>query len=271
MNSTKNISIKRLTTEGVSEVTDDIAVEEPLEIIISYGKNNNRQRKTIAITMRTPDDDFNLTLGFLFTEGVIFSKNDVVNIRYVEDNRVWVDLHENLVFDFNKLNRNFYTTSSCGVCGKASLDAVFNVSCFILKKDYPIISKDILFKISTQLIDNQSLFARTGGVHASGLFSTAGVLSGLKEDVGRHNALDKMIGHYFQKNALPLSDKILLVSGRASFELIQKAAMAGIPIVAAVGAPSSLAIELAEEMGMTLIGFLKNDCFNIYTGAERVQ
>jgi FdhD protein len=266
----KTYLIKRATTEGVNSVVDNIAVEEPLEIILAFGKKTVRERKIIAITMRTPGDDFQLALGFLFTEGVIFSRHDVVNMRFIDDNRLLVDLHENLDFDLGRLNRHFYTTSSCGVCGKASLDAVSNTTCIILKKDFPIVSKDILLKISTQIMDNQLLFAETGGTHASILFSTEGVALVAKEDVGRHNALDKLIGQCLHNGELPLSDKILLVSGRASFELIQKAAMAGIPIVAAVGAPSSLAIDLAHESNMTLIGFLKVNRFNIYTGSERL-
>jgi FdhD protein len=288
MKNSKKITLKHFNTEGtsrdnreggISDKEDILAVEEPLEIIIGYGTAAKRQRKTIAITMRTPDHDFELALGFLFTEGVIFSKNDVKSVRFMDENRVLVDLDEKIVFDFDRLNRHFYTTSSCGVCGKASLDAVSTQSCFILQKDSPKISKADIFKIPLQLIENQLLFNTTGGVHASLLLNTdvtfnednkAWVLNAF-EDVGRHNALDKLIGWALQKDLLPLKNNLLLVSGRASFELLQKAMMAGIPIVAAIGAPSSLAVQLAEESRMTLIGFLKSDKFNVYTGIERIR
>lgn len=285
MKNNQKVILTRFYTEGgVHEIEDTLAIEEPLEIIIGYGTAAKRQRKTIAVTMRTPKNDFELALGFLFTEGVIFSKNDVKSVRFLEDNRVLVDLDEKIVFDFDRLNRHFYTTSSCGVCGKASLEAVSTQSCFILQKDTPKISKDVLFEIPLQLIENQLLFEKTGGVHASLLltpqppkgesknnapFGSWGALSTF-EDVGRHNALDKLIGWAFQNDLLPLKNTVLLVSGRTSFELIQKAMMAGIPIVAAIGAPSSLAVQLAEENGMTLIGFLKHDRFNVYCNSHRI-
>ena len=271
MKSNQKSTLIRFDTEGgVYKQEDLLAVEEPLEIIIGYGTTAKRQRKTIAVTMRTPDNDFELALGFLFTEGVIFSKNQVKSIRFLDTNRVLVDLDEKIAFDFEKLNRHFYTTSSCGVCGKASLEAVTTQSCFILQKDTPKISKDVLFKIPLQLIDNQSLFEKTGGVHASLLLNTEGLALKSFEDVGRHNALDKLIGWACQNDLLPLTNTLLLVSGRASFELIQKAMMAGIPIVAAIGAPSSLAVQLADENGMTLIGFLKHDKFNVYCNRNRI-
>jgi FdhD protein len=276
MKNKQKIPIIRFNTEGVRPAEDMLAVEEPLEIIIGYGTAAKRQHKTIAVTMRTPDHDFDLALGFLFTEGVIASKNDVKSVRFLEDNRVLVDLDEKIAFDSDTLNRHFYTTSSCGVCGKASIEAISTQSCFILQKGSPKISKDVIFKIPLQLIENQLLFEQTGGVHASLLFTynpTKGAYTATKifEDVGRHNALDKLIGWAFQNSLLPLKNEILLVSGRASFELIQKAMMAGIPIVAAIGAPSSLAVQLADENGMTLIGFLKQDKFNVYTGIERIK
>jgi FdhD protein len=276
MKSNQKIIINRLNTEGGFQTEDTLAIEEPLEIIIGYGSAAKRQRKTIAVTMRTPDHDFELALGFLFTEGVIFSKNAVKSVRFLESNRILVDLDEKISVDLDKLNRHFYTTSSCGVCGKASLEAVSTQSCFILQKDMPKISKAVIFKIPLQLIDNQSLFTETGGVHASLLLAPQppkgeyAVIKGF-EDVGRHNALDKLIGWAFQNDFLPLKNHILLVSGRTSFELIQKAMMAGIPIVAAIGAPSSLAVQLAEDNNMTLIGFLKHDKFNVYTGLERIR
>ncbi len=267
----ENLQSSSFGEENIIGIEDSIAIEEPLEIRIGYGTASNRQRKPIAVTMRTPGQDFELALGFLYTEGVIFSKNDVKSIRFVAENVVLVDLNENVVFDLDKLNRNFYTTSSCGVCGKASLEAVSTTTRFLLQKGFPKVSKKILSGLPEKLLAVQQSFNQTGGVHASVLFYTEGVALEIYEDVGRHNALDKLIGWAFQQDILPLKNHILLVSGRASFELIQKASMAGIPIVAAVGAPSSLAVELAEENGMTLIGFLKKDTFNVYTGFERVE
>jgi FdhD protein len=282
-----NTALSRGNREGgISTKEDILAVEEPLEIIIGYGSAGHRQRKTISVTMRTPDHDAELALGFLYTEGVIAAYKDIANVRHIDENRLLVDLHDKVVIDFEKLNRHFYTTSSCGVCGKASLEAVSVQSCFIFKKDFPKINTTTLLSLPVQLLDNQLLFTKTGGTHASVLFTLPplppqGVICAettpllgaggtIYEDVGRHNALDKAIGWALKRDILPLSNHILLVSGRASFELIQKAAMAGIPIVAAIGAPSSLAVQLAEEMGMTLVGFLKGDRFNIYTGVERI-
>jgi FdhD protein len=277
MNNIVKHNISRITLDNTTETHDHIAVEEPLEIIIRYGSAQKREHKTIAVTMRTPCDDAFLALGFLYTEGVIAHKEDVVSYRFLEENRLIVELRESFVFDVEKLNRHFYTTSSCGVCGKASIEAISTNSCFILKKNYPVVSKHIIFNLSAQLIDNQSLFSKTGGVHASALFqlsendkNTEGPLLKLFEDVGRHNALDKLIGWALQNELLPLSQTILLVSGRVSFELVQKAIMAGVPIIVAIGAPSSLAIDLAEQNGMTLIGFLKDHSMNVYCSAERI-
>ena len=271
MSSVKKNTIHQFDANNFTEKEDLLAVEEPLEISIAYGSAVSRIRKTVAVTMRTPDDDFELALGFLFTEGVVFNKKEVKSVRFVGENRVLVDLDEKVRFDFEKLNRNFYTTSSCGVCGKASLESISKTMCFILEKGIPTVSKDILLGLPQKLLAVQQSFIETGGAHASVLFNTEGGILKIFEDVGRHNALDKLIGWAFQQDILPLKESILLVSGRASFELIQKASMAGIPIVVAVGAPSSLAVDLAEENGLTLIGFLKKDKFNIYTGIERVQ
>ncbi len=270
MSSVKKNTIHQFDANNFTEKEDLLAVEEPLEISIAYGSAVSRIRKTVAVTMRTPDDDFELALGFLFTEGVVFNKKEVKSVRFVGENRVLVDLDEKVRFDFEKLNRNFYTTSSCGVCGKASLESISKTMCFILEKGIPTVSKDILLGLPQKLLAVQQSFIETGGAHASVLFNTEGGILKIFEDVGRHNALDKLIGWAFQQDILPLKENILLLSGRASFELIQKASMAGIPIVAAVGAPSSLAVDLAEENGMTLIGFLKKEKFNVYTSIERI-
>ena len=271
MKSTQKRAVTLVNDDGDKNIEDTLAVEAPLEIIIGYGTVNHRLRKTIAVTMRTPDNDFELALGFLYTEGVIFRKKDVKTVRFMDDNRVLVDLDKTVNVDLENLNRHFYTTSSCGVCGKASLAAISKAVCFISEKGVPTIFKEILFQMPQKLLAVQQFFIETGGVHASFLFDTEGGILKIFEDVGRHNALDKLIGWAFQQDILPLKDKVLVVSGRASFELVQKAAMAGIPIVVAVGAPSSLAVDLAEEHGMTLIGFFKKDKFNVYAGIERVS
>ncbi len=263
--------IWRIDREGGISSHDNLAAEEPLEILIGFGSSSKRQRQTIAVTMRTPEHDVDLALGFLFTEGVISNSKDVVNARFLSENKLLIDLNESVNFDLARLNRHFYTTSSCGVCGKSSLEAVSTTSCFLLNPDKPIISKDLLFDLTQKLRAEQSVYDSTGGIHASGLFDTGGTLLKVCEDVGRHNALDKLIGWALQKELLPLKNHILLVSGRVSFELVQKAMMAGIPILAAVGAPSSLAVELAYDNNMTLIGFLRDGRFNVYAGSQRID
>jgi FdhD protein len=267
----RSIPIWRVNTEGGILSEDYLAAEEPLEILIGFGSASKRQRQTIAVTMRTPEQDVDLALGFLFTEGVVADKKDVVNTRFLSENKLLIDLNESLPFDVDRLNRHFYTTSSCGVCGKSSIEAVSTTSCFLLNPNIPIVPKNILFELTQKLRTEQSVFDSTGGIHASGLFDREGVLLKVCEDVGRHNALDKLIGWALQKELLPLKNHILLVSGRVSFELIQKAMMAGIPIVAAVGAPSDLAVELADDNNMTLIGFLRDGRFNVYAGAQRID
>ena len=266
----RSLPIWRVDTEGGILCEDYLAAEEPLEILIGFGSASKRQRQTIAVTMRTPEQDVDLAIGFLFTEGVISDKKDVINARFLSENKLLIDLNESLSFDIDRLNRHFYTTSSCGVCGKSSIEAVSTTSCFLLNPDKPIVSKNVLFELTQKLRAAQSVFDSTGGIHASGLFDTEGTLLKVCEDVGRHNALDKLIGWALQKELLPLKNHILLVSGRVSFELIQKAMMAGIPILAAVGAPSSLAVELADDNNMTLVGFLRDGRFNVYVGAQRI-
>ncbi|MEN0005341.1 MAG: formate dehydrogenase accessory sulfurtransferase FdhD [Bacteroidota bacterium] len=260
------------------EEEDTIVVEEPLEIKVGFGKAGRRQRKAVAVTMRTPGNDLALALGFLFSEGLISSYREVLQIRHVgnqleegaQDNVLLVDLHPDVQFDVQRLQRHFYASSSCGVCGKASIDLVQLHTCYLLREAYPQLKHTILYQLTKQLEKEQALFSQTGGIHAAALFDAAGTLLFMQEDVGRHNAVDKLLGMALQQNLVPLRDKVLLLSGRIGFELVQKAVMAGIPIVAAVGAPSSLAIELAATHGQTVIGFLKNNRFNIYTGEERV-
>jgi FdhD protein len=274
--------IKILKINNVeSELTDDLlAVEEPMEIRIGFGKNNNREQRNISVTMRTPGNDFELALGFLFTEGIIENVNDVSQIKYCSElnskqdnnNIVRVELNENIVFDFSKIQRNFYTTSSCGVCGKASIDAIKTVCNTKVTEENLKVSKNVILALPDKLRSSQNVFEYTGGLHACALFDNNGNIELIREDVGRHNALDKLIGAVIgNKNQTQLfENKILLLSGRASFELIQKAAMANIKIICAVGAPSSLAVETAIEFGITLIGFLREKRFNVYTNFERV-
>ncbi len=257
---------------------DTLAVEAPLEIQLVWTEKGKRRRESIAVTMRTPTHDFQLAVGFLFAEGIIHSSNDVLQVRYGDDaqtedlqgNVIVVELEGNTSVEIEKLNRHFYTTSSCGVCGKAAIELVQSHTCYYLPPNAPKISVQTLYQLPQKLEQKQNLFGQTGGIHAAALFTYNGELQYLCEDVGRHNALDKVIGFSLQWETLPLKDSILLVSGRASFELIQKALMAGIPILAAVGAPSSLAVELADTYGMTLIGFLRNGQCNVYTGGERI-
>ncbi len=222
--------------------------------------------------MRTPGDDAELAVGFLFTEGLIADREQVAGVRMCKGgNAVRVDLTPGVAVDLARLERHFYTGSSCGVCGKSSLAAVRVEPRFRPAAGMPVVEAEVIYRLPEALREAQTVFDRTGGLHASALFNTAGCLLDLREDVGRHNALDKLIGAEFLAGRLPLTEAILLVSGRVSFELVQKAAVAGIPIVAAVGAPSSLAVDLAREHGLTLLGFVRVERFNIYTGAERIQ
>lgn len=255
--------------------TDVLAVEEPLEIRLGFYAQNKFTHKAISITMRTPDHDFELAAGFLFTEGILQNSEQITEIKHCGKigegftNTVRVDLQKNVEVEFKRLERHFYTTSSCGVCGKSSIEAL---QTGVKKVDSNLqVKADLIHQLPEILRQSQTVFNETGGLHASALFDENGNLDIVREDVGRHNALDKIIGAKFLSNQTPLSDKILLVSGRASFELVQKALMAGIPILAAVGSPSSLAVELAEKFGMTLIGFVRDKRFNVYSGKQRIS
>lgn len=264
-------TVKKINGNAISDAADLLATEEPLEIRLEYDPENNRVTKSISVTMRTPGNDDELAAGFLYTEGIINSANDIIAIKQTKNNNVViVCLDYDIVPEINKLERNFYTTSSCGVCGKASIEAVRTVCKIPDSFDKLRVSSELIFQLPGLLRNQQSVFEHTGGLHACALFDTDGKLLLAREDVGRHNALDKLIGTALNEGMLPLNDHILLLSGRASFELVQKAVMAGIKIIAAVGAPSSLAAEMAEEWGTTLIGFLRGERFNIYSGAERI-
>jgi FdhD protein len=277
-NSIKHLPVIKLTDNESAKTIDALAIEEPLEIRIEYGVAGRRKTQNVSVTMRTPGNDAELAMGFLFTEGIIKETENVASINHCfiacsedKENVIQVNLNEELQPDLHKTERNFYTTSSCGVCGKSSIEAIRTVSIFT-NNEFPEnqISAAILYQLPAILQKHQDVFADTGGLHASALFSSAGELILVREDVGRHNALDKLVGAALNKGLLPLNQQILLLSGRASFELVQKAAMAGINIIAAVGAPSSLAVQLAREFNITLIGFLRHQRFNIYTGENRI-
>lgn len=258
--------------EETSALRDDVlAVEEPLEIRVAFGAGAARRRQSVAVTMRTPGHDFELAMGFLFTEGLIAKGADVTMMRYVGDdmNVLQVELHPDFPYDPERLSRNFYASSSCGVCGKGSIEMVQTHSCYTLTAGEPLLTAALVHGLPALLSKGQDVFACTGGLHAAGLFDAEGRLLILREDVGRHNAVDKLVGVAIREGSLPLRNHILLVSGRAGFELVQKAVMAGIPVLAAVGAPSSLSVSLAETYGMTLIGFLRDKRFNVYAGEER--
>jgi len=278
-------TIQRVSVgEDTAVDTDVLAIEEPLEIRLGLSDGGH---KAISITMRTPGNDAELAAGFLFTEGIITSPAQIRQIRHcgrksgkgagildrataLNSNTIRVDLHPDVDIDLKRLERHFYTTSSCGVCGKSSIEALATGVKKLLPNGFTV-SRGLLNQLPESLRRSQCIFDQTGGLHASALFTADGTLDILREDVGRHNALDKVIGGKFLADEVPLSKRGLVVSGRASFELVQKALMAGIPIMAAVGAPSSLAVELAREFGMTLAGFVRDGRFNVYCGVERVS
>ena len=290
--------VRRVNGGPVDEQFEDLlAVEEPLEIRLGYRENGKLTHRAISITMRTPGDDEALAAGFLFTEGIVKEASEIraishcgsslstsrendtlpngrvstskIGRRTNSTNTVRIDLADAVDIDLKRLERHFYTSSSCGVCGKSSIDAL-KTGADPLPTNGFTVSREVIHSLPNALRGSQDIFDQTGGLHASALFDSQGKLDIVKEDVGRHNALDKVIGERFLAGETPLRDRILMVSGRASFELVQKALMAGIPILAAVGAPSSLAVELAREFGMTLIGFVRERRFNIYAGEHRV-
>lgn len=258
------------TSDGLQQVeTDDVAIEEPLEIRIAHTTPDGRATRSLSITMRTPGDDEALAAGFLFTESIIRNAADIASIEPCDENVVRVELSPDVALDVSRLQRNFYTTSSCGVCGKASLNALHVVGVEPIESGTKF-GADILRSIPDKLRATQDTFDITGGLHAAAVFDAAGVVGITMEDVGRHNAVDKVIGSLLLAGQLPASELGLMVSGRASFELMQKALVAGMPLLAAVSAPSSLAVSLALEFNMTLVGFLRGNTFNIYSGGERI-
>ncbi|WP_260734580.1 formate dehydrogenase accessory sulfurtransferase FdhD [Tunturiibacter lichenicola] len=285
------VTIEKVTGHSFRRLQDTLAVEEPLEIQLAHGAIGARSVKSISVTMRTPGDDFNLAAGFLMTEGVVRDSNDIEQIVYAASsigeaprkneetrsalpyqpgkNVVRVELAPDVVVSLANLERNFYTTSSCGICGKASLLALQTV-CPPRRKNTLQIEADILTTLPDRMREAQSIFNQTGGIHGAGLFNAEGELLAVKEDVGRHNAVDKLLGAEFLADRTPLRHALLLLSGRASFELLQKALMGGVSMVACVGAPSSLAVQVAIDFDIILVGFLRDNHFNIYHGAKHI-
>jgi FdhD protein len=265
----------RVVEDGKMRVgPDTLATEEPMEIRLITGG----ERQTVAVTMRTPGADFELATGFLYGEGIVKSSDDIAKISYCVDsdldaaqqyNIVNVELRGGREYDLRPLERHFYTSSACGVCGKASLEQLELRGCPVALPG-PEVSAETLYSLPAKLREAQGLFDATGGLHAAALFDEEGNLVALREDVGRHNATDKLVGWALLENRLPLSGHIVMVSGRSSFEILQKCLTAGVPFVCAISAPSSLAVDVAREFGMTLVGFLRQRRFNVYAGQERV-
>lgn len=257
-------------------VADAIIEEAPLQIVIDHGKIENRQRENLSVTMRTPGDDIHLVTGFLFCEDVVKKASDILSVKYIgntgnknsTENILLVELTPNVVFDLEKKKRNFISSAACGFCGKTVADIQQDIPYTANKIFY--ISSSMLRVLPGLLNASQHLFSQTGGVHAVALFNKEADLVHIAEDVGRHNAMDKLVGAMLLKNSLPLNEYIILFSGRLGYELVQKSIMAGISVICAIGAPSSLAVEMGKEYGLTIVGFLKKDSFNIYCGAERI-
>ena len=264
------ISVAKMRGNLRETVDDRVAVEEPLEIRLGHEVDGERQTSSISITMRTPGDDEDLAIGFLVSESIIRSPADIAIVKpCTGDNTIRVELEASVDVDLERLQRHFYTTSSCGVCGKASLEALRVVGVEALD-DSTRFPRDTLIQLPDRLRKAQATFDETGGLHAAAAFDPYGDLLIVREDVGRHNAVDKVIGALFADGRLPATELGLMVSGRASFELMQKTLVAGIPLLAAISAPSSLAVELAREFNVSLVGFLRGDTFNIYAGEERI-
>jgi len=266
----------RVVEDGGMRVRPDaLATEEPMEIRLLAGPT----KQTVAVTMRTPGADFELAAGFLYGEGIVTCPEDILKISYCVDpdidaeqqyNIVNVELRSGREFDLRPLERHFYTTSACGVCGKASLEQLELRGCPVISPG-PEVSAETIYSLPETLREAQGLFDATGGLHAAALFDGEGELLALREDVGRHNATDKLVGWALLEGRLPLSEHVVLVSGRSSFEIMQKCLTAGVPIVCAISAPSSLAVDVAREFEMTLVGFLRGGRFNVYAGADRVR
>ncbi len=263
---TASVDVTRVNGQTAVDTDDVVVIEEPLEIRAAWNASGEPREKSISVTMRTPGDDADLAAGFLFTEGLIQSRSDVESLRHWSSpNVLRVALTDGARIDTSKLDRHFYTTSSCGVCGKTSIEALRVCAPGRPRLTHPITS-DLVHRLPSCLEGEQAAFRSTGALHAAGIFDMTGTLVRCREDIGRHNAVDKVIGSMFLEGATPLSDTILMVSSRGSFEIVQKAVVAGIPVVASVGAPSTLAVDLARDFGVTLLGFVRDGRFNLYAG-----
>lgn len=271
MSQSREVAITRFGGGTACETLDCVALEEPLEIRLDATDGTTRGTRSLSITMRTPGHDRELAAGFLFTEGLVRQANDLTSITQDSDHVVTIHLADHARVAWPTIERHFYATSSCGVCGKASLDALNVPGLTRVMRDGFTMDVRTLPHLSGALRAQQTVFDRTGGLHAAALFNEQGDLVALREDVGRHNAVDKLLGAQFLQGCTPLSERLLFLSGRASFELVQKALAAGIPMIAAVGAPSSLAVELAQQFDLTLVGFVRDDRCNAYSGTWRLR
>lgn len=269
---TRTWPIKKVNAEKPVDAFEFLAVEEPLEIILVYSTTNGRAKKNISVTMRTPGADEDLAIGFLFAEGII---NEVAQVNTIQHNRldanqVIVTLHENEMPVLENISRNFFSSSACGICGKTSTSGIRGNIVSTPMMDSISIAAKLLYQFPSKLFESQEYFSSTGGLHAAAIADQLGNICLLREDIGRHNAVDKVIGSALKTPVLQLENSILLLSGRAGFELVQKAARARVPVIASIGAPSSMAVDMAGEYGITLIGFLRQERFNIYCGAHRI-
>ena len=271
-------NISKLKNSKLEEIKDAVSVEEPLEMRLKFKKNNKWHTENISITMRTPGNDEDLIKGFLFNERIVENIKDIEIVEHIGEvsgdynlqNIIVATINKTDNLEIGKLKRNFVTNSSCGVCGKTSLDAIQIIKADKLDPSIPSIKEETILKSPNLLINEQSEFAKTGGIHASALIDENGKVITIREDVGRHNALDKLIGYSISKNLINPSNQFIACSGRLNFELVQKGLMANIGVMAGVGAPTSLAIDLAKRFDMTLLGFVKENSFNIYSNKNRI-
>jgi len=273
----QNLSIAKIVGTEIQRVSDVVIKEAPLEINVSYGRTGDRRKEILSVTMRTPGDDFSLVTGFLFGEHIIQWASDILSIKFtgnydeeaLQESSLLVELSPEVKVDFSEKKR-FLTSSACGFCGRSAFDVAGNDGVYLPMATDEKVLVNTLYSLPSLLQSSQGLFAETGGSHAVALLTFDGTLLKISEDVGRHNAMDKLVGSLLKQHSIPLSNRIALFSGRLSYELVQKSLAAGIPVVCSIGAPTSLAIELASDYNMTVVGFLKRDRMNIYSGAERV-